>query len=211
VALVCVAKHRRGWWIAAAPTGGRRARRATRSCARRQPARRRRRRGNTSAADGTGARPPCVRARGARAGGVRRARPDSRQGCADDDCDQHHHSTGEGAHHRGGDRGPASVSRQRRTIGGQAVRLSRGPAGLDRRVVHGGLYGRVGPAEGGAMSSPEATPTTTTSSRAAEPSAPGRPSDATNGALFDAIATEHATIYGYGLVSPPSTPELNGL
>jgi Domain of unknown function (DUF4439) len=76
------------------------------------------------------------------------------------------------------------------------------------------------------MTSPEPTPstttttttpstitttTTTTSSRAAEPTTPGRPSDAANGALFDAIATEHATIYGYGLVSAHSTPDVNAL
>jgi hypothetical protein len=65
------------------------------------------------------------------------------------------------------------------------------------------------------MTSPEPTPTTTTttttSSRAAEPTTPGRPSVAANGALFDAIATEHATIYGYGLVSAHSTPDVNDL
>jgi hypothetical protein len=62
------------------------------------------------------------------------------------------------------------------------------------------------------MTAPEPTPTTTTtSSRAAEPTTPGRPSDATNGALFDAIAIEHATIYGYGLVSAHSTPDVNDL
>jgi hypothetical protein len=70
------------------------------------------------------------------------------------------------------------------------------------------------------MTTPEPTPTpstttttttTTTSSRAAEPTTPGRPSDAANGALFDAIATEHATIYGYGLVSAHSTPDVNEL
>ena len=55
------------------------------------------------------------------------------------------------------------------------------------------------------------TTTTTTSSRAAQPTTPGRPSDAANGALFDAIATEHATIYGYGLVSAHSTPDVNEL
>jgi len=55
------------------------------------------------------------------------------------------------------------------------------------------------------------TTTTTTSSRAAEPTTPGRPSDAANGALFDAVATEHATIYGYGLVSAHSTPDVNDL
>jgi hypothetical protein len=69
------------------------------------------------------------------------------------------------------------------------------------------------------MTSPQPTPTTTmtttttttTSSRAAEPTTPGRPSDAANGALFDAVATEHATIYGYGLVSAHSTPDVNDL
>ena len=64
------------------------------------------------------------------------------------------------------------------------------------------------------MTSPTPTPTsptTTTSSRAADPTTPGRPSDPAQGALFDAIATEHATIYGYGLVSAHSTPDLNDL
>jgi Domain of unknown function (DUF4439) len=64
------------------------------------------------------------------------------------------------------------------------------------------------------MTSPQPTPTTTTpttSSRAAEPTTPGRPSDAANGALFDAVATEHATIYGYGLVSAHTTPDVNDL
>src|SRR4051812_49438988 len=68
--------------------------------------------------------------------------------------------------------------------------------------MHGGVQRRLGPGEGCAMTSPEPTPTTTT---------PGRPSDAVNGALFDAIATEHATIYGYGLVSAHSTPDVNDL
>ncbi|OBI80906.1 ferritin-like domain-containing protein [Mycobacterium sp. E740] len=40
---------------------------------------------------------------------------------------------------------------------------------------------------------------------------PPRPSDPADGALFDAIATEHATIYGYGVVSAHSTPEVNDL
>jgi hypothetical protein len=68
------------------------------------------------------------------------------------------------------------------------------------------------------MTSPQPSPTTTpptttttTSSRAAQPTTPGRPTDAANGALFDAIATEHATIYGYGLVSAHSTPDVNDL
>jgi hypothetical protein len=68
------------------------------------------------------------------------------------------------------------------------------------------------------MTSPQPTPTTTTtttttttSSRAAEPTSPSRPQDGANGTLFDAIATEHATIYGYGLVSAHSTPDVNDL
>ncbi|GAT09929.1 ferritin-like domain-containing protein [Mycolicibacterium novocastrense] len=44
----------------------------------------------------------------------------------------------------------------------------------------------------------------------AEPT-PTRPSDAADGALYDAIATEHATIYGYGIVSARSAPEDNTL
>ncbi len=50
------------------------------------------------------------------------------------------------------------------------------------------------------MTSPQPTPTT-----------PGRPSDAADGALFDAIAAEHATIYGYGLVSAHAAPDVNNL
>jgi Domain of unknown function (DUF4439) len=66
------------------------------------------------------------------------------------------------------------------------------------------------------MTSPQPTPTTTTtttttSSRPAEPTSPGRPSHAANGALSDAIATEYATIYGYGLVSAHATPDVNDL
>ena len=56
-----------------------------------------------------------------------------------------------------------------------------------------------------------ATTTTTTSSRAAEPTDPSRPSNAADGALFDAVATEHATIYGYGIVSAHSSPDVNSL
>ncbi|WNG89590.1 ferritin-like domain-containing protein [Mycobacterium sp. ITM-2016-00317] len=43
------------------------------------------------------------------------------------------------------------------------------------------------------------------------PMAQSRPEDPTDGALFDAVATEHATIYGYGLVSAHSTPDVNYL
>lgn len=40
---------------------------------------------------------------------------------------------------------------------------------------------------------------------------PARPPDADAAALFDAVTTEHAVIYGYGLVSAHSTPEENDL
>ncbi|VEG42975.1 hypothetical alanine rich protein [Mycolicibacterium flavescens] len=44
----------------------------------------------------------------------------------------------------------------------------------------------------------------------AEPT-PTRPSEPADGALYDAIATEHATIYGYGIVSARSAPGDNWL
>lgn len=40
---------------------------------------------------------------------------------------------------------------------------------------------------------------------------PARPTDPADGALFDALATEHGIIYGYGLVSAHSTVEENDL
>jgi Domain of unknown function (DUF4439) len=43
------------------------------------------------------------------------------------------------------------------------------------------------------------------------PTGPARPSNPADDALFDALATEHATIYGYGIVSAHSTPEDNNL
>ncbi len=43
------------------------------------------------------------------------------------------------------------------------------------------------------------------------PSQPHRPSDAAAAALYDALVTEHATIYGYGIVSAHSTPDDNHL
>ncbi len=58
---------------------------------------------------------------------------------------------------------------------------------------------------------PEPTPTTTTSSRAAEPTSPSRPENAADAAMFDAIAVAQASIYGYGIVSAHSTPDLNYL
>lgn len=44
-----------------------------------------------------------------------------------------------------------------------------------------------------------------------EPSSPSRPADPADGALFDAVAAEHAAIYGYGVVSAHSLPERNDL
>ena len=44
-----------------------------------------------------------------------------------------------------------------------------------------------------------------------ESTGPPRPPDADAAALFDAVTTEHAVIYGYGLVSAHSTPEENDL
>lgn len=40
---------------------------------------------------------------------------------------------------------------------------------------------------------------------------PARPTTAEDGALFDAVATEHGIIYGYGLVSAHATAEDNAL
>jgi hypothetical protein len=49
------------------------------------------------------------------------------------------------------------------------------------------------------MTSPEPTPD------------PDRPRDADKAALFDAVAAEHAAIYGYGVVSAHIMPEQNDL
>jgi Domain of unknown function (DUF4439) len=40
---------------------------------------------------------------------------------------------------------------------------------------------------------------------------PARPTDGPDAALFDAVANEHGVIYGYGLVSAHSTPDVNDL
>ena len=52
------------------------------------------------------------------------------------------------------------------------------------------------------MTSPDPVP---------DPTMPTRPSDAAEAALFDAIVTENAAIYGYGVVSAHSVPEVNYL
>ncbi|TFV56528.1 DUF4439 domain-containing protein [Mycobacterium sp. PS03-16] len=50
-----------------------------------------------------------------------------------------------------------------------------------------------------------------TSPEPSAPNLPSRPSDGADAALYDAIATEHGIIYGYGMVSAHSLPELNWL
>lgn len=54
------------------------------------------------------------------------------------------------------------------------------------------------------------TTTTTTTSSTPTPD-PNRPGDPATAALFDAVATEHGVIYGYGVVSAHSTPDDNAL
>jgi hypothetical protein len=44
-----------------------------------------------------------------------------------------------------------------------------------------------------------------------QPTSTTRPQNPDDAALSDAIAAEHATIYGYGFVSAHSTPELNDM
>lgn len=55
------------------------------------------------------------------------------------------------------------------------------------------------------MTSPQPAPTP---SAAPDPNRPDKPDAA---ALFDAVATEHAAIYGYGIVSAHCPPEANDL
>ncbi len=114
--------------------------------------------------------------------------------------DYQHHA-GECADRERRRRRVAKVRRQRRTVGGPAIRLPRRTARLDRRVLHGGLLGGTRAAAGDAVTSAEPTPLR----------GHRQPSDADVAALFDAVASEHAVIYGYGLVSAHSTPEDNDL
>lgn len=56
------------------------------------------------------------------------------------------------------------------------------------------------------------SPSTSPSSSSEEPTPdPNRPKDDDQAALFDAVATEHAAIYGYGIVSAHIMPDENEL
>ncbi len=68
--------------------------------------------------------------------------------------------------------------------------------------MHGGLHGRAGAERGNAVTSAEPTQATDASSR---------PRDPEDAALCDALATEHAVVYGYGIVSAHTTPDLNAM
>ncbi|MDT5239609.1 MAG: hypothetical protein QOG79_4579 [Mycobacterium sp.] len=50
-----------------------------------------------------------------------------------------------------------------------------------------------------------------TSPETSQEPTPPRPPDGPDAALFDAVANEHGVIYGYGLVSAHSTPDVNDL
>ena len=51
----------------------------------------------------------------------------------------------------------------------------------------------------------------TTPSSPASGAQASRPTEPDHAALYDALVTEHATIYGYGIVSAHSTPDVNDL
>jgi hypothetical protein len=58
---------------------------------------------------------------------------------------------------------------------------------------------------------PTTTNSTTTTTSVSRTPDPARPQAAPDAAMFDAVATEHGVIYGYGLVSAHSTPDVNDL
>lgn len=74
---------------------------------------------------------------------------------------------------------------------------------------------RPGPSPApGSSTAPTTTandPTPSITSTATTTPDPNRPADGPDAALFDAVATEHGVIYGYGLVSAHSTPDVNDL
>ncbi|CAN5203847.1 ferritin-like domain-containing protein [soil metagenome] len=61
------------------------------------------------------------------------------------------------------------------------------------------------------MTSPQPTSPQPTSPQPTSSSAPDRPVEPAAAALYDALEAEHATIYGYGIVSAHSAPEDNWL
>ena len=93
-------------------------------------------------------------------------------------------------------RRPQAIRGQRGAGRRAADWLPRRAARLDRRIVHGGVHRR-----------PRRRAVVVTSP---EPS-PSRPPAGPDAALFDAVANEHGVIYGYGLVSAHSTPDVNDL
>lgn len=66
--------------------------------------------------------------------------------------------------------------------------------------MYRGLYRRAGAQGVYAVTSTEPTQTTS-----------ARPSDPEDAALCDALATEHAVVYGYGIVSAHTMPDLNAM
>src|SRR5262249_12865359 len=95
----------------------------------------------------------------------------------------------------------ACVRRQRRSARDHIVGLSGGTAWLDRRRLHGGPHRRTSVRRICAVTS-------------AEPSSGATSTPASSGpdnALCAALATEHAVIYGYGIVSAHSPPDVNKL
>ena len=93
----------------------------------------------------------------------------------------------------------AQLRRERHQAGTDPVGVSGRSAGLDRSVLHHAVLGGAA-VEGPARSdlADAATPDRTVRR--------GR-----QGGLFDAVATEHAAIYGYGIVSAHSSPDENDL
>lgn len=124
---------------------------------------------------------------------------------------------------------PADVVAALRTSADSAaqltVQLAGYRAGLLGSIAAACTAGyRVALAGTATTTTPPPTPTTTPPTPAPSPedpttsaatpsltAEPDRPSDPAAGAWFDAIATEHGVIYGYGLVSAHSTTDVNDL
>src|SRR5262249_7539834 len=96
----------------------------------------------------------------------------------------------------------AHIGRECQPVSGHVVGLPGGVARLYRRLLHGVLHGCPGARGTDAMTSSEPTP-------GATPKRSPVTKDADNAALCDALAVEHSTIYGYGVVSALSPPGVN--